>query len=203
MSHFVIDTGDLALASKSPLIKAQDRQNFVDSVAMLNFAATTKAEAEAETKSARANGYADGLAEARDKVQQEFIAEVQKMATALAAHETARHEQIATVAFAAAQAIVGAMDQTLALRGIVDQVIKRNDDGQKATVHVNPQQRDALLQIGGLPANVELVGNPDLGVTDCEIVTSNGKIIANMELQFAALAKRWSVDVSDSKQDLS
>jgi flagellar biosynthesis/type III secretory pathway protein FliH len=196
MSFFLINTGDQSLGSNSALIKKQDRQNFIDSMDMLSHAGALRAKAEATYAAEAERGYADGFATGHEAIESEFLAEIQKLAASIDANATARREEIANVAFAAAQAIVGAIDQTEAVRGIVDQVIKRSDSGQVATVHLNPEKCDVLRQLGGFPETVELVANPALGPTDCEIVTANGKIIASMELQFAALAQRWAVGAS-------
>ncbi len=194
MSFFLINTGDQSLASKGPLIKKQDRQNFINAVEMLLHASALKEKTEATFASEAERGYADGFKAGLQTVEAEFTIRLRELAAAIEANEASRREQIATVAFASAQAIVGAIDQTEAVRGIVDQVIKRSEIGQAATIHLNPEKYEALQQAGGFPASIELVANPDLGPTDCEIVTANGKIIASMELQFAALAKRWSVE---------
>jgi flagellar biosynthesis/type III secretory pathway protein FliH len=196
MSFFLINVGDQSLGSNSPLIKKQDRQNFIDSMAMLSHAGVLKAKAEATYSAEAERGYTDGFATGQQAIQSEFLAEIQKLAASIDANAIARREEIASVAFAAAQAIVGAIDQTEAVRGIVDQVIKRSEAGQAFTVHLNPEKCEALRQLGGFPETVELVANSDLGPTDCEIVTANGKIIASMELQFAALAQRWAVDAT-------
>jgi flagellar biosynthesis/type III secretory pathway protein FliH len=193
MSYFLINSGEQSLGTNSPLIKSRDRQNFYDAAIMLQHVQTVKSATETAYAEAADRGYADGVAAGRAAIEAKFLLELQKMVAAFEANQTARHEQIATVAFAAAQAIVGAIDETEAVRGIVHQVIKRSDSGQAVTVHVNPEKCDALHQMGAFPDTVKLVANPDLGPTDCEIVTANGKIIAGMELQFAALAKRWSV----------
>jgi flagellar biosynthesis/type III secretory pathway protein FliH len=194
MSFFLINAGDQSLGSKSPLIKKHDRQNFSDAIALLSHASALKAKTEITYTSEAERGYADGLAAGRRAIEAQFLTEIQKWSEAIDANETARREEIATVAFAAAQAIVGAIDRTEAVRGIVDQVIKRSETGQAFTVHLHPENCDALRQLGGFPESVEFVPNINLGPTDCEIVTVNGKIIAGIDLQFAALAKRWAIN---------
>jgi flagellar biosynthesis/type III secretory pathway protein FliH len=193
MSYFLINSGDQSIGTNSPLIKSRDRQNFNDAIVLLQHAKAVKTETETAYAAANDRGYSDGVAAGRSAIEAEFLAEMQKIFASIEANEAARHEQIATLAFAAAQAIVGAIDQTDAVRGIVNQVIKRNESQHAITVHLNPEKCEALRNLDAFPKTVELIANTNLGPTDCEIVSANGKIIASMKLQFAALAKRWSV----------
>lgn len=193
MSYFLVNTGEQALGLQSPLIKASDRVVFTNAVELLAYTEQLKSQVDDAYSAAKQRGYADGLAAGNVAVCAEFQHEILTLAQSIAAADTARNEHIAAAAIAGAQAIVGAIDQTDAMRGIIDQVIKRIDKDQAISVHIHPDHHVALTDNGEFPANIALVSNSKMGPTDCEIVTANGKVIANMELQLAGLAQRWGV----------
>ncbi len=201
MSYFVLNTGEQALGVKSPLVKATDRATFANAVELLAYTEQLKSQIDDAYSAAKERGYADGLAAGNEAVRGEFQREILELAKSIAAADTARNEHIAAAAIAGAQAIVGAIDQTDAMRGIIDQVIKRIDKDQAITVHIHPDHHTELAANGKFPANVALVSNGAFGPTDCEIVTANGKVIANMDLQLAGLAQRWGVTDSNEVQD--
>jgi flagellar biosynthesis/type III secretory pathway protein FliH len=202
MSYFLLNVGEHALASKSPLIKAEERIDFSNAAELLCNIEHLKTQTAAAYSDAQKQGYADGLAAGIDAVKAEFRAEIEQFAKAISSAEASRHEQIATAAIAGAQAIVGAIDQTEAMRGIISQVLKRIDKDQAITVHIHADHFSELQENGEFPSNITLVSNPSLGPTDCEIVSANGKIIANMELQLAGLAQRWGViNIEDTQED--
>jgi flagellar biosynthesis/type III secretory pathway protein FliH len=201
MSYFLLNIGQQALATKSPLIKAQECADFSNAAELLCNIEHLKTQTDAAYSDAQKQGYADGLAAGIDAVKAEFRAEIEQFAKAISSAEASRHEQIAAAAIAGAQAIVGAIDQTEAMRGIISQVLKRIDKDQAITVHIHADHASALQENGEFPSNITLVSNPSLGPTDCEIVSANGKIIANMELQLAGLAQRWGVNSIDDAQD--
>ncbi len=201
MSYFLFNTGEQALGMESPLIKASDRAAFANAVELLAYTEQLKSQIDDAYSAAKQRGYADGLAAGNEAVRGEFQREILVLAQSIAAADKARNEQIAAAAIAGAQAIVGAIDQTDAMRGIIDQVIKRIDKDQAISVHIHPDHHTALAENAEFPSNITLVSNGALGPTDCEIVTANGKVIANMELQLAGLAQRWGVIDSTKIQD--
>jgi flagellar biosynthesis/type III secretory pathway protein FliH len=202
MSYFLLNIGQQALATKSPLIKAQECVDFSNAAELLCSIEHLKTQTDAAYSDAQKQGYADGLAAGIDAVKAEFRAEIEQFAKAISSAEASRHEQIAAAAIAGAQAIVGAIDQTEAMRGIISQVLKRIDKDQAITVHIHSDHFSELQENGEFPTNITLVSNPSLGPTDCEIVSANGKIIANMELQLAGLAQRWGViTIEDTQED--
>ena len=201
MSYFLLNTGEKALGMQSPLIKASDRASFTNAIELLAYTEQLKAQIDDAYSDAAQRGYADGLAAGNAAVRDAFRIEMVAFAKSIAAADAARNEHIAAAAIAGAQAIVGAIDQTDAMRGIIDQVIKRIDKDQAITVHIHPDHHAALADNDAFPKNITLVSNTALGPTDCEIVTANGKVIANMELQLAGLAQRWGVIDRAETQD--
>jgi flagellar biosynthesis/type III secretory pathway protein FliH len=201
MSYFLLNIGQQTLASNSPLIKAEERADFSNAAKLLGTIEQLRTQTDSAYSDAQKQGYADGLAVGIEAVKAEFRAEIEQFAKAISSAEATRHEQIAAAAIAGAQAIVGAIDQTEAMRGIINQVLKRVDKDQAVTVHIHADHASALQENGEFPSNITLVSNPSLGQTDCEILSANGKIIANMELQLAGLAQRWGVNSIDDAQD--
>jgi flagellar biosynthesis/type III secretory pathway protein FliH len=191
--HLIHADAATLLASDRAVIKRDQRETFTDALSLLRQAGEVRAAADADAESARAEGYAQGLAEAQDAARQSVIDHLGEMTAAIDRHIESRRVDIADAAFAATRAIIGAFEETETLNRIVDRAIARLTGDGPVTIEVAPDSHAAVAQHVGKRAHLALVADPELGPTDCRVRSEQGQIIASLSVQLDALAARWGV----------
>jgi flagellar biosynthesis/type III secretory pathway protein FliH len=200
MSLFLVPIGqNSAVGSSTPLIKARDKHLFENAIDLFTAAEQQKSESQAAFDAARQAGFEQGLSEGRDAVEQSFREQAAEMARQVAVHAEERQRDIADAALAATKAILGSVDPQIAVPGIIDQVLGRLENGSQVTVLVHPLHADALNARLQNRSDVVLTTDPAFGLTDCEILTADGRIVASMSVQIEALAQRWGVAPEDEE----
>ena len=181
------------LTSDRPVIKRRDRVPFVDALTLLRETTALRDQARAEADTARDAARLEGLAEARLAAHDIVASSLADVATAIDAHAETRRADIAAAAFAAARAIIGEMDETDVMQRIVDRTMARLDGDKPVAIEVAPALVTALTNHTADLAHVTVTENPDFGPTDCRILSTHGQIVANLSIQFDALAARWGL----------
>jgi flagellar biosynthesis/type III secretory pathway protein FliH len=190
------DDGAL-LDSSRPVVKGHQRTAFVDAVAVLAETKHLRDRALAEAEIARDNGRRVGLDEAIAEARHAVAAGLADVAAAIEAHAETRRSDIAEAAFAAARAIVGELEESETMRRVVDRTLARLDTETPVTIDVAPALAGDLRAHLAALTHVSITQNPDLGPTDCHIMTASGRIIASLSVQFDALAARWGLNNAD------
>ncbi len=190
------DDGAL-LDSSRPVVKAHQRTAFADAVAVLAETKHLRDRALAEAEIARDNGHRVGLDEAIAEARHAVAAGLADFAAAIEAHAETRRSDIAEAAFAAARAIVGELEESETMRRVVDRTLARLDTETPVTIDVAPALAGDLRAHLAALTHVSITQNPDLGPTDCHIMTASGRIIASLSVQFDALATRWGLNDAD------
>jgi flagellar biosynthesis/type III secretory pathway protein FliH len=83
------------------------------------------------------------------------------------------------------------------MRRVVDRTLARLDTETPVTIDVAPALAGDLRAHLAALTHVSITQNPDLGPTDCHIMTASGRIIASLSVQFDALAARWGLNNAD------
>jgi flagellar biosynthesis/type III secretory pathway protein FliH len=187
-----VDDGVL-LDSSRPVVKAYERTAFADAVSVLVETRYLRERAQADAEAARNDGRRAGLDEAKAESRHAIAAGLADIARNIDAHAESRRADIAEAAFAAAHAIVGELDKSEAMRRVVDRTLARLDTETPVTIDVAPVLAAELRTHVAALNHVSITENPDLGPTDCHIVTASGRIIASLSVQFDALAARWGL----------
>jgi flagellar biosynthesis/type III secretory pathway protein FliH len=189
----ILDSETPALAALSPLIKADQRQDFIQAADVLTevraLKAASLAEIDARQASAARDGYARGLAKAEEQIEA-MLAEI---ASQFSAFENQRRDDIAAAAYAAVTAIIGGLDDETVLAKLVGASLARNEDNSPVTVEVTPAMAERIAAKLGDTPHVSVRGNPALGARDCQILSPQGRIVADLSVQMTALAERWGV----------
>lgn len=191
--HLVHADAGTLLSSDTPVIKREQRTDFIDAAALLQAAAAIRDEASAAAEAARLAGRAEGLAEARATIEAGFAEQVAGFAAALDAHEQARRADIATAACAAVRTIIGTLDDETIVTRIVERTLARLPAEGPVAIQVAPEMAARLEQHLAELAHVAVSADPALGATDCIVRTSAGQVIASLSVQLGALAQRWGV----------
>jgi flagellar biosynthesis/type III secretory pathway protein FliH len=191
MSYFLLADGNAHNAgSSTPLIKKAEREAFANAATLLrrvhSIASDTDATIDAARQEAVQTGYAAGLAAA----QHELAEAMRGFADAIARIEEYHTAQVAEAAYAATVAIIGELDDGPLVARLVSQVLASQKEQTGLAIHVAPWLQPKLEgQLGELP----VVANPELGSTDCHVITANGRIIASLPVQLAVLRDRWGL----------
>ncbi len=191
----------IAIGAPTSLIKASQRQAFVDAV---DLCVTLKAmqgdmneRIQAAEDQAKSDGFAAGQSAATDQMAQAIIA----MQEQLTRFEAQVQEQIAGAAFAATQAIIGKLPADIVLSGIVNEAVSRLDLQNEtiANIEISPSMLQHISSHLPQETTTKLIANAALSHHDCVIVTASGRLVASLDVQMESLAKRWGVHAaSDS-----
>jgi flagellar biosynthesis/type III secretory pathway protein FliH len=197
MSFFLfLDGNTPAIGTKSPIIKSRDINYISQTISILSeVRALQSAHLEdiaAARNAAQVQGYRDGIVKAE--------AQIESLLTSLVASfddlSSARRDDIATAAFAAVRAIVGALDDETKLKGIVETSLARINSEGPITVEVATNLAERIAIALGDRANITVTGSHELSPYGCRIHSANGRIVADLGIQLDALAGRWGVEVS-------
>jgi flagellar biosynthesis/type III secretory pathway protein FliH len=191
--HLAYADGGAVLDSSRPIIKAHERSAFSDAIKLLTETSQLRDRANADADTARQSARSEGLAEAKIEASQAIAVGLADVAAAIDAHAQARRADIAEAAFAAARAIIGELEESDAMRGVVERTLARLDPDMPVTIDVAPVLASALRPHLATLGHVTVTENADLGPTDCHIMTASGRIIASLSVQFDALASRWGL----------
>ncbi len=188
-----LDKNTPAFGSGTSLIKAKDRQDFETVVALLSetrrLNESSKAEIATLHETAEARGYEEGLA----KATAEFDSRLAELALQFDAFREERRDDIAAAAFAAVKAIIGDLDDERVIIGLVDASLSRRDSEAPVTIEVAPAMVESLQAHLADRTYVSVRANDAFGPYDCGLLTPQGRIVADLDVQLGALSDRWGV----------
>jgi type III secretion protein L len=185
-----------ALASDRPIIKAAEHESLADVFALLARLRTVEAaQAEAAREAmadARARGHAEGFADGRAA----FAKAIAEMAAEASLHRQAEEEEIAALAMAAVRQMVGAIGDEAMMAGIARRAVATVAPSGPILVETSeamlPAVETALAEAQeDRPVNIR--ADPALADHQCRIAAGDGRIIADLSVQLAALEQRWGV----------
>jgi flagellar biosynthesis/type III secretory pathway protein FliH len=203
MSYVILSAGNgNIVGTTSPLIKRADREVFADAHALLRRASAIADEAYKTAEIARQEAAEQGYAEGAAKAEAELKTALRRFADATAQIEELYSQQVAEAAYAATTAIIGELDDEQLVKRLVAQVLVKQKEQQGLSVQVSP---DVQPKLDGLfdsdeGDNIAVVANPELGPTECHIMTANGRIIASLPVQLAVLRERWGLGEAGAEE---
>jgi flagellar biosynthesis/type III secretory pathway protein FliH len=194
VSFHLAYASDIALLnSERAVIKRRDRAAFNDALTLLQETTVLRDQARDVAASARDDARLEGLAEGRNTAQAAVANGLADVARAMEVHAEIRRADIAEAAFAAARAIIGELDDHVAMQRVIDRTIARLDGDKAITIEVAPTMVDGLAKHLADLKHVTIMANPKFGPTDCRILAPSGQIVASLSVQFDALAARWGL----------
>lgn len=190
--HLLI--GDTALlGGASARIAADEREAFANAHALLARATERAAGVDEQVAAARADGERRGWQEATDTAAAEIAARIAELAAELAEEAAQRRREIADAAFAGARAIIGALDPDDAGVRLALHALSQVPADEQVTVACPPAIAAALGAALADRPNVTVAPRGDLAPLEVELLSGNGRVVAGLEVQLAALAERWGV----------
>lgn len=202
MSYFIMPAGSRYVAgSHSPLIKKNERAQFADAVELLREASEISYGAEAALESARKEAWAQGYAEGCAAAQHDLNTALRTFIEAVIAVEKLHAANVAEAAYAATVAMIGEMEDSTVAGLIATQVIAKQKKRDGIRILVSPDNYERLTASQQDMKSLSVAANPDLGPTDCHVITENGRIIADLAIQLAVLRSRWGIKDEDGDGD--
>ncbi len=192
MSYFLLHEG--TLAASSPLIKAHERQAFIDAAALLEHSRNADIALKTAQQAAEEEGFAAGKAAGLAEVETFLANEIAHFAQLVEQIKAEHQAAIAQNAYAAAAAIIGSFDADELVERVARQIISRRDEGEGLQVQVAPQMQARLMAAFQDKPAISIMGDPAMEPTDCVVIAANGRIIGNVSLQLEKLASRWGLD---------
>jgi flagellar biosynthesis/type III secretory pathway protein FliH len=204
MTYYIFRAGDHAMiGADTPLIKANERDEFMSAIDLLEALTTLRTQAEAEAKTRIETAYQEGMAQGYAEAQAQVAKQIEDMAARFEAICEERRADVADAALAATKAIIGALDDVDVTKRLVNQALARIDNGSALTIEVAPTMRDQIAEYVAHLSHVRVEAVEGLGALDCIFQTRSGRILAGLDVQMAALGDRWGVAPADSEAALA
>jgi type III secretion protein L len=182
------------IGTSKQVIKAEERREFAEAIALLDNVRALKISADADIAERQAvaakEGRESGYAEVNDVVANAIAG----FAAQIAAFEAERRDEIAGAAFAAVRAVIGDLDDESVLHGLVAASLGRIETSAPLTLEVAPAMLANVEARFAAHPNLVIRANDALGPRDCQLLSSQGRIVADLKLQLDALAERWGLD---------
>lgn len=193
----------LGIASDRRVLRAaevpalQQAQQVLDELHAL--LAQEQARVDAACAQARADGLAQGLAEAQVQSRAQLADEVARMARLQEQQRERLQQDVAGLALAVFEKLLGELPAQERLARLAAQAARELLPARTWRLHVHPSQlaglRAALQAVdasdrAGL-ARAELLADADLAETDCRLTTEFGSADAGLQTQVQRLAQTW------------
>lgn len=194
MTWLVVEQGDSLLATTNPIVKASERAALTDAVALLReVRARREAEAQAAAEAREAGwraGHQTGLEEGR----RGFAEAAAKLSAQTVAHHRHEEDEIAQLALAALRHMVAGLGDEAMMAGIARRAVTAVMPAEQVLVETSEAMlaavTDALAEQDGAEG-VTVRADPALGDRQCRITAADGRVIADLDVQLAALEERW------------
>lgn len=194
MTYHLVHADDAALLfSERAVIKRDERQSFVDAVALLGAVREAQARAVQAANDAREAAYGAALHGAQAEIEDLLARKIAQFSKAIDLQEQARRTEIAEAALAAVHAVLGELDDATLVPALVARALDRLQPQGAVIVAVAPDMAEKVSSQLAARTEVTILPDPALGAHDCAIRTEQGQVIASLSVQLETLAKRWGV----------
>lgn len=189
--HLLI--GERALLSgASPRIPAAQREAFREAHALLARAANEAEASTARVEAASVAGWREGWHAAIARAETEVGERVAAFADTLAAETQERRSEIAAAAMAAVEAMLGTLTPDDATLRLATAAVARIPEDERVIVHCAPAMAERIAA-ALTHRDVAVEPRDDFGPLQVALLTGNGRIVADLNVQLAQLADRWGV----------
>lgn len=184
------------VALPSARIACGDVRAFRDAGELLIEAKAIRDGAEAARDTARAKGEAEGREAARTEFAAALAASLSGLGAAFAEENARREAEVAAAALAVVEQLIGTCPADEIVAGLAAQALRKvNASGDACIVEVAAGiAPDVERRLGESVGPLRVVANPELPALACRVVSSEGRIIADLDTQLASLRQRWGVD---------
>lgn len=184
--------GETLLRLPSARIPAGEARPLRDAAALLAEARRIREASAEQAEADRAAGHAAGRAEALDELRASSGEALKTLEEGLAAENARREAEVARTALAVIERMLGELPDVQVAAGLARTALAQVQ-GRPATVYVSADVECAVQRALQDAEQVTVIADPAAGPLACRVEAANGCIIADLDVQLAALAKRWGL----------
>jgi flagellar biosynthesis/type III secretory pathway protein FliH len=204
MTYHIFKANDQnVIGAATPIIKAAERSEFTNAVALLQAVTDLRNAADAEAQSRGEIAYQQGLARGYADAEAKVAKLIQDMAERFEEVCDQRRSDVADAALAATKAIIGALDNADVTKRLVTQALVRVDNGAPLVIEVAPAMASHIVEHVALLPHVKVEAVDALGPLDCIFQTNTGRVLAGLDLQITALGDRWGVNPANVEPEMA
>jgi flagellar biosynthesis/type III secretory pathway protein FliH len=186
--------GDTLLRLPSARVPRDDVAAFRTSTDLLERVKAMRDEAAIAAQEAQAAGYERGRQQALDEMRDALGEALAALAQGLAAENERRERAVAAAAMQVVERLIGEIDDRVIISGLAREALRKVGAGP-TRVAVAPEWVEAVRE--RLADHADLTVEP-APVTDrfaCRVTSQDGRIIADLDTQLAALRARWGLAI--------
>lgn len=194
MTYLIIEQGDALLGTDRAIVKAPERAALTDAVALLRELRTRRAEEAAAADRAREVGWREGHQAGVEAGRRSFAEAVARLSAQTVAHHREEEGEIAQLALAALRHMVASIGDEAMMAGIARRAVSAVMPAEAVLVETSEAMLGPVTAALGEHDGAEAVtarADPALGDRQCRITAANGRVIADLDVQLAALDERW------------
>ena len=184
--------GDKVLQLQSARIPAQSARRFRDAAELLEEAQALQRGSAELTRRAREEGYEAGRAEALAEMREALALATDSLRRDMAEEDRRRERQAVEAAMQAVELLIGRREDAEIATGLVRQALVRAG-ASEVEVIVSPDVAEQVAHSLEGKDSVSVVADAALAPMQCRIVVGDGRIIADLDTQLAALRRRWGL----------
>jgi flagellar biosynthesis/type III secretory pathway protein FliH len=194
--YLVHRDGKALVASDRPLLKAREADRLQDASALLARAEALENQSRQRRDGAEQDARQKGLAQGLEEGRSAFSGAIAELTAQVEAWRQTQEREVAALALAALRRMVDDIGEEAMMVGLARRAVAAVANGTEAQVHVAPALADVLAAaFAGNEAlrEVAICADPELAAHQCRVVTSQGRIIADLAVQLAEIEKRWNL----------
>ena len=184
--------GDKVLQLQSARIPAQSARRFRDAAELFAEAQALQRGSAELSRRAREEGYEAGRAEALAEMREALALATDSLRRDMAEEDRRRERQAVEAAMQAVELLIGRREDAEIATGLVRQALVRAG-ASEVEVIVSPDVAEQVAHSLEGKDSVSVVADAALAPMQCRIVVGDGRIIADLDTQLAALRRRWGL----------
>ena len=184
--------GDTALRLASARVAKGDVAEFRSSADLFAAAKAIRDDAATAANEAEAAGYERGRQEALAEMRGALGDALAALAQGFAEENERRERGTAAAAMQVVERLLGQLEGTVIITGLAREALRKAGAGP-VTVTVAPEWADTVRQRLADHADLMVEVAPALGRFACRVTAQDGRIIADLDTQLAALRERWGL----------
>ncbi|WP_379553655.1 hypothetical protein [Qipengyuania sp. DGS5-3] len=200
MSAFML-CGDAMLRLPSARIAREDVATFRQSAQLLAETKALKENAAIAAREAERRGYERGRDQALEEMRGVLSEALAQLTSDFAAENARRERDVASAAMHVVEQTISRTDDAEVISGLARGALRHSGsspDGEAVTgetrVQVAPQWAASVAHSLADNPEVLVEADPELAGMGCRVVSGEGRIIADLDTQLAALRERWGLD---------
>lgn len=184
--------GDTLLRLSSARVAKADLVEFRSSADLLEHAKMLRDDAAIAAKAAEQAGYERGRKQALDEMRDAISEALATLAQGFAAENARREHDTAAAAMQVVERLLGQLDESVVISGLAREAMRKAGAGPVSVV-VGPEWVEVVRANLADQGDVTVEAAPEAERFACRVTAQDGRIIADLDVQLAALRERWGL----------